>query len=160
MLKALLRKSKKNQKGFTLIELLAVIVILAILAAIAIPAVMSIINHQNQKATVQDALTIINAAKLVVSDNNIGGTTTVEIDSSTATQGSSTVSSNGWSDYVKKSSGTLQMGAKVYYNPSDDTYTIQDSDLAGISAITGSTNGTGASAYTTYTETQLIDYNR
>lgn len=71
MLKKIMKKAneKKNQKGFTLIELLAVIVILAILAAIAIPSVVSIINKQNDKAAVQDGLTIIHAAKLYVADN-------------------------------------------------------------------------------------------
>ena len=61
----------KEQKGFTLIELLAVIVILGIIAAIAIPAIGNVINKSEDKAEVQDALQIINAAKLYVADENI-----------------------------------------------------------------------------------------
>jgi prepilin-type N-terminal cleavage/methylation domain len=70
MAKASARK-KNGQKGFTLIELLAVIVILAILAAIAIPSIISIIHNQSDKAKVQDAITIIHAAKLYVADNQV-----------------------------------------------------------------------------------------
>ncbi|QAA22891.1 prepilin-type N-terminal cleavage/methylation domain-containing protein [Sporolactobacillus terrae] len=82
MLKKILQKAneKKNQKGFTLIELLAVIVILAILAAIAIPSVISIINKQNDKAKVQDAITVIHAAKLYVADNRTTEDTTLDQD--------------------------------------------------------------------------------
>lgn len=60
----------KEQKGFTLIELLAVIVILGIIAAIAIPAIGNVINNSKEKAQVQEALQIINAAKLYVADEN------------------------------------------------------------------------------------------
>ncbi|MDR4948752.1 type II secretion system protein [Neobacillus cucumis] len=63
-----LRAKMKEQKGFTLIELLAVIVILGIIAAIAIPAIGNVINKSKEKAEVQDALLIINAAKLYVAD--------------------------------------------------------------------------------------------
>lgn len=69
MLQAL-KKKLNEQKGFTLIELLAVMVILGIIAAIAIPSVGKLINHTQDKATVAEAIQIINAAKLYASENN------------------------------------------------------------------------------------------
>ncbi|WP_312470990.1 prepilin-type N-terminal cleavage/methylation domain-containing protein [Neobacillus sp.] len=66
-----LRLKLKEQKGFTLIELLAVIVILGIIAAIAIPAIGNVIGKTDNKAKVQDALLIIDAAKLYVADNQV-----------------------------------------------------------------------------------------
>jgi type IV pilus assembly protein PilA len=59
----------KEQKGFTLIELLAVIVILGIIAAIAIPAIGNVISKSQEKATVQEGLLIIDAAKMFVANN-------------------------------------------------------------------------------------------
>jgi type IV pilus assembly protein PilA len=61
----------KEQKGFTLIELLAVIVILGIIAAIAIPAISSVINKSEEKAEAQEGVQIINAAKLLVANNEV-----------------------------------------------------------------------------------------
>lgn len=58
----------KEQKGFTLIELLAVIVILGIIAAIAVPAIANVINKSETKSQAQEAVQIINAAKLYVAD--------------------------------------------------------------------------------------------
>jgi type IV pilus assembly protein PilA len=66
----------KEQKGFTLIELLAVIVILGIIAAIAIPAISNVISKSETKATAQDGLTIVNAAKMKVANENVIVTTT------------------------------------------------------------------------------------
>lgn len=153
MLKGLRAKSKKNQKGFTLIELLAVIVILAILAAIAIPSVISIINSQNNKAAAQDALTVINAAKLFVADHNVTGSTTVDIHQSTANQGQTTISStDGWRNYASKSSSSLDTGIVVHYTPDANggTYTIDDPSLNGISGL----STTGES------ESNLINFNK
>ncbi|AJH79852.1 prepilin-type N-terminal cleavage/methylation domain-containing protein [Heyndrickxia coagulans] len=65
------RKLLKNQKGFTLIELLAVIVILAIIAAIAIPAIGNVIKNSRFNAIKSDAIQVISAAKLYVSDNGV-----------------------------------------------------------------------------------------
>lgn len=97
MLKKIMQKAnakKKDQKGFTLIELLAVIVILAILAAIAIPSVISIIHNQSDKAKVQDALTVIHAAKLYVADNQITSNKTGDADGLKAAQLSKYIDDN------------------------------------------------------------------
>lgn len=64
-------KNFKNQKGLTLIELLAVLVILGIIAAIAIPMISNIIENSRDKATVNEALNIINAAKLAYANGEI-----------------------------------------------------------------------------------------
>lgn len=71
-----LRLKMKEQKGFTLIELLAVIVILGIIAAIAIPAIGNVIGNSKTKATAQDGLQIINAAKMYVSNETVTVTAT------------------------------------------------------------------------------------
>ncbi|MEK5339938.1 prepilin-type N-terminal cleavage/methylation domain-containing protein [Weizmannia sp. FSL W8-1119] len=65
------RKLLKNQKGLTLIELLAVIVILGIIAAIAIPAIGNVIKNSRFNAIKSDAIQVISAAKLYVSDNGV-----------------------------------------------------------------------------------------
>jgi len=65
-----LRKRIKNEKGLTLIELLAVIVILAIVAAIAIPAIGNIISNSEKKAVKSDALNILNASNIYITDNS------------------------------------------------------------------------------------------
>lgn len=63
-----MKKVMKNEKGMTLIELLAVIVIIAIIALIAVPAIGNIINNSKDKALLADASTIIDGAKLALSD--------------------------------------------------------------------------------------------
>lgn len=68
-LKQLFKKRLNNEKGLTLIELLAVIVILAIVAAIAVPAIGNIINNSEIKAVKADALNILNAANIYVTEN-------------------------------------------------------------------------------------------
>lgn len=152
MLKALLRKSKKNQKGFTLIELLAVIVILAILAAIAIPSVVSIIHNQNNKAAAQDALEIIHAAKLYVADHNIEATSDkTAIIAQSATTGAATgiVSGSGWGNYAQKGvSDDSTNAATVTFDGTN--YTINDSALSGISGLSTSSQ----------TESGLINFNK
>ncbi|TGA99521.1 prepilin-type N-terminal cleavage/methylation domain-containing protein [Sporolactobacillus shoreae] len=155
MLKVLRAKSKKNQKGFTLIELLAVIVILAILAAIAIPSVISIINSQSNKAKVQDALTIINGAKLFVADHNINGNGPIYIQSGqagTTSSGTDTSTNDGWSNYAKRSTSDLPNAVVVYNN---GTYSITgDTEISSISGLSGD-SATGG-----YTENTLINFNK
>lgn len=58
-------KHLKNEKGLTLVELLVVIVILGIVAAIAVVAVGNIVEKSREKATVSEAVQILNAAKLM-----------------------------------------------------------------------------------------------
>lgn len=60
----------RSQKGMTLVELLAVIVILGIIAAVAVPMVSNIIQDSKDKATVNEALNIIYAAKLAYTYNS------------------------------------------------------------------------------------------
>ncbi|GGL40904.1 prepilin-type N-terminal cleavage/methylation domain-containing protein [Sporolactobacillus putidus] len=134
MLKRLRAKSGKNQKGFTLIELLAVIVILAILAAIAIPSVISIINSQNNKAAVQDGLTIIHAAKLYVADHGNAST--------------SNISSDNLKSYLETTN--LPSGATYSVSISNGTYTLTYNKLPS-----GGPWGSSNSA----TEQQLLQYN-
>lgn len=154
MLKKIMQKAnakKKDQKGFTLIELLAVIVILAILAAIAIPSIISIINKQNDKATVQDAITVIHAAKLFVADHNVQTGTSVTINREDATIGSGTGAktfTEGWGQYVNKTSGTVPNYVVTFDGTT--TYSINSSDLQDI---------VGASS-DDVNESELIDYNK
>jgi len=144
MLKKIMQKAnaKKNQKGFTLIELLAVIVILAILAAIAIPSIISIINKQSEKADVQDAITIIHAAKLYVANKNITEDTTTDL-------GSTELDS-----YLDKvDSLPTGYGVKVDFTGTKAVYSIKDSSLPTDITSSGTTT-------TYYTEQQLLDYNK
>ena len=52
------------KKGFTLIELLAVIIILAVIALIATPVVLDVVDTAKEKALVNSAYGIVDAAKL------------------------------------------------------------------------------------------------
>lgn len=68
--KLLNKKLVKNEKGLTLIELLAVIVILAIIAAIAVPAIGNIIENSRIKAVKADAINILNAANIYMTEKS------------------------------------------------------------------------------------------
>lgn len=143
MLKKIMAKAnarKKNgQKGFTLIELLAVIVILAILAAIAIPSVISIVGHQNDKASVQDALTAIHSAKLYIADHNATGNQSLDQDAL-----------NTYIDSSVKSKLPPQFS--VTYNSASKTYSIIDTALP-TDIVAGYNSGDSVS------EASLLSYN-
>lgn len=97
----------KKQDGFTLVELLAVIVILAIIAAIAVPTVGNIVSKSREKAAVNDALQIIDAAKLYVAD---GGSDT-------------TITPSDLNKYLSNTSGSSTF-SDVIYDTTTNTYTI------------------------------------
>lgn len=65
-------KLLKNQKGMTLVELLAVLVILGIIAAIAIPMIGNVIENSRNKADINEALSIISAAKMAYANGEYG----------------------------------------------------------------------------------------
>lgn len=73
-------KQLKNQRGMTLVELLAVIVIIGIIAAIAIPAIGSVIEKSKTKAHKANALLIMDAARLYLTDNPTKGVTDLTLD--------------------------------------------------------------------------------
>jgi type IV pilus assembly protein PilA len=109
-----MKKLFKKQDGFTLVELLAVIVILAVIAAIAIPAVGHIINSSRQKAEANDALQIIDAAKLYMADGNVD-----------TTSGTVKISPTDLSSYLNGThSAFSEIVVTIGSSSSDDTYTI------------------------------------
>lgn len=59
----------KNNKGFTLVELLAMLVVLGILMAVAVPNITGILGQTKENGLRQDAIKMINAAKLTFSKN-------------------------------------------------------------------------------------------
>jgi type IV pilus assembly protein PilA len=109
-----MKKLLKKQDGFTLVELLAVIVILAIISAIAIPAVGHIISSSRQKAEANDALQIIDAAKLYIADGN-----------NTATSGKVTITSDKLKTYLNGTHSTFtNVTVTLGSNGDGDTYAI------------------------------------
>ena len=68
---------KMNNKGFTLIELLAVIVILAIIALISTPIIIGVIENARNKAAVNSAYGVIDAAKLAYTESILSSTTSI-----------------------------------------------------------------------------------
>jgi len=143
-----LRLKLKEQKGFTLIELLAVIVILGIIAAIAIPAIGNVITKSDNKAKVQDALLIIDAAKLYVADNSPSGDVYLSLDGAGAKDGKATSSAaelNSYLDRVKDK----EFVVKATYTGSTSTsaakYSYSISNHDSVKVITPSaTDKTGS----------------
>ncbi|WP_285857745.1 prepilin-type N-terminal cleavage/methylation domain-containing protein [Neobacillus cucumis] len=123
-----LKAKMREQKGFTLIELLAVIIILGIIAAIAIPAIGNVITKSENKAKVQDALLIIDAAHLYVAEKHPDAVTYLTIDGA-----SSTTSLGTYLDRVKDE------GFKVTVTPTSQadgsvkySYEIENHDACKI----------------------------
>jgi type IV pilus assembly protein PilA len=145
----------KEQKGFTLIELLAVIVILGIIAAIAIPAIGNVITKSENKSKVQDALLIINAAKLYVADQRptVATTLTLDADAASASADDAIVSLDPYLDRVADKDfevivtpGTAVDGVVKY------SYTIGDHEAVSV------VNGTPATKVGPVTEKKLSEY--
>jgi type IV pilus assembly protein PilA len=121
-----LKLKAKEQKGFTLIELLAVIVILGIIAAIAIPAIGNVISKSEKKAQVQDALLIINAAKLYVADNRPAAETILTMNNTVDDPATTTVNeaTTGIDDYLERVEDK-DFSVKVSYNTANGKYSYQ-----------------------------------
>jgi len=62
-----LKNLLNNQKGITLVELLAVVVILGIVSSIAVVSIGNVIQNSREDAVRADAIQILNAAELYVS---------------------------------------------------------------------------------------------
>lgn len=62
-----LKNLLNNQKGLTLVELLAVVVILGIVSSIAVVSIGNVIQNSREDAVRADAIQILNAAELYVS---------------------------------------------------------------------------------------------
>lgn len=67
-------KRLNNKKGFTLIELIVVIAILGILALIAIPRFANVQKNARIDSDIATANTIVNAAKVYISSQNLNWT--------------------------------------------------------------------------------------
>jgi len=134
--KLLNKKLVKNEKGLTLIELLAVIVILAIIAAIAVPAIGNIIENSRIKAVKADAINILNAANIYLTEQpNV-----TTFDEETA----------GFKDYLQssgkiktfditKAASVISIGATVTLE-SGTTITFTGANLSNIDASTAETD--------------------
>lgn len=59
-----------NKKGFTLIELLVMLVVLGILIGITIPNISGILNNQKLNVTRDDAIKMVDNAKIIIATNN------------------------------------------------------------------------------------------
>jgi type IV pilus assembly protein PilA len=141
----------KEQKGFTLIELLAVIVILGILAAIAVPAIGNVIDKSRNDATVAEAISIIDAARLATLEvpatavDNLSTTGfKVEVTNGAITKitwkydADGTPSLKPLSKYLSKVQAT---DFTVTYTKATNSYVIADHPAASISGVDVATNG-------------------
>jgi type IV pilus assembly protein PilA len=144
----------KEQKGFTLIELLAVIVILGIIAAIAIPAIGNVITKSDNKAKVQDALLIINAAKLYVAENKPDSEIHLTKDGNAQTDVTVTASTlrslGDYLDRVKDSDFVV----KVAYNTSSGKYTYSINNHDAVIVVN---NNTGVKSRAFVLEDALVN---
>jgi type IV pilus assembly protein PilA len=129
----------KEQKGFTLIELLAVIVILGIIAAIAIPAIGNVITKSDNKAKVQDALLILNAAKLYVADNRdtVSDSAASTLTLTGTTELANSIALNSYLDRVKDSSFVVTVTpSKLTDGTVKYTYSISKHEAVDVSGVT------------------------
>jgi type IV pilus assembly protein PilA len=109
------RSKLKEQKGFTLIELLAVIVILGIIAAIAVPSIGKVISNAKDKAKIEEAIQIIDAAKLAYAND------------STVASWSDDGTNNALSQYISKLQDKTWT---VSYDLTTNIYTIKGHESA------------------------------
>jgi type IV pilus assembly protein PilA len=150
-----LRLKLKEQKGFTLIELLAVIVILGIIAAIAIPAIGNVITKSDNKAKVQDALQIIDAAKLYVADNNPTTDIYLSLNGTGAKDGTVAAPAelNSYLDRVKDSGFVVKVSYTAGTSTTGAKYSYSISNHDAVSVVNGTTTKT---AYVT--EKSLVSF--
>ncbi|MGN7358064.1 prepilin-type N-terminal cleavage/methylation domain-containing protein [Paenibacillus sp. SAF-054] len=130
----------RNEKGLTLLELLAVIVILGIIAAIAIPSIGGIIKNTKDKAHFANAQTIIDAARLKVSN---------DAPTATETYTASTLASEGYLDTVPTNPDT-----KALYDDSTSV-TVTYTAATGKYTYSVTLKESASKSYGTWTDTAL-----
>ncbi|TWE02557.1 type IV pilus assembly protein PilA [Neobacillus bataviensis] len=153
-----LKAKMKEQKGFTLIELLAVIVILGIIAAIAIPAIGNVISKSDNKSKVQDAIQIIDAAKLYVAEKSPTDTLYLSLNGTGAADGKEATPAalNSYLDRVKDDDFIV----KVTYTPATATtaakYKYSISNHVGAAVVKSIAEASKSTA--SADEKELVDY--